>query len=305
MQQFLIFVISLSALLLGARLLTDSARHMAKAAGVSEFVIGATIVAFGTSLPELASSIFAMLSGHPGLVVGNVIGSNAANIGLALGLASLLFPVYVSRQITDTDVPLLLASAIAVLVAFIDLQVTMVEGIALILMYLAFINHEIGQQQNSNETAKKKHKKLDFWQFAPFFLGMALLYAGARYLVSSALAISQDLAAISETLISFFLVAVGTSLPEMATSVIAAKSGRYEIAMGNILGSNTFNSLIILGASSLFAPVTAESAFIFSTLPAMILLSFLLGFMCLNNTITRLEGILLFLIYIILAINLI
>jgi cation:H+ antiporter len=304
MQQILIFAVSLSALLLGARLLTDSARHMAKAAGVSEFVIGATIVAFGTSLPELASSIFAMLSGHPGLVVGNVIGSNVANIGLALGLASLLFPVYVSRQITDTDVPLLLASAIAVLVAFIDLQVTMVEGIALILMYLAFINHEIGQQQNSNETARKKHEKLDFWQFAPFFWGMALLYAGARYLVSSALAISQDLA-VSETLISFFLVAVGTSLPELATSVIAAKSGRYEIAMGNILGSNAFNSLIILGASSLIAPVTAESAFIFSTLPAMILLSFLLGFMCLNNTITRLEGILLFLIYGILAFNLI
>ncbi|MBN1236198.1 MAG: calcium/sodium antiporter [Methanotrichaceae archaeon] len=301
MEQSLIFVFSLSALLLGAKLLTNSARHIAKVAGVSEFVIGATIVAFGTSMPELASSIFAMLSGHPGLVVGNVIGSNVANIGLALGLASLLFPIYVSRQITDTDIPLLLASAIATLVVFIDLQVTWVEGIALILMYLAFINHELGQHHNSEKTAREK---LDPKQVAGFFLGMVLIYFGARYFVSSALAISQDLG-VSESLIAFFLVALGTSLPEIATSVIAARSGRYEIAMGNVLGSNAFNSLIILGTSSLFAVVTVESTFLFSTLPAMILLSFLLGFMSLNNTITRLEGILLFLIYCVLAINII
>lgn len=301
MLQFLIFVFSLSALLLGAKLLTNSARHIAKVAGVSEFVIGATVVAFGTSMPELASSIFAMLSGHPGLVVGNVIGSNVANIGLALGLASLLFPIYVSRRITDTDIPLLLASAIATLVVFIDLQVTWVEGIALILMYLAFINHELGQHRNSERTAREK---LDLKQVAGFFLGMALLYLGAKSLVSSALAISQDMN-ISESLIAFFLVALGTSLPEIATSVMAARSGRYEIAMGNVLGSNSFNSLIILGTSSLFATVTVESDFLFSTLPAMILLSFLLGFMSLNNTITRLEGILLFLIYCLLAINII
>lgn len=301
MLQFLIFVFSLSALLLGAKLLTNSARHIAKVAGVSEFVIGATVVAFGTSMPELALSIFAMLSGHPGLVVGNIIGSNVANIGLALGLASLLFPIYVSRQITDTDIPLLLASAIATLVVFIDLQVTWVEGIALILMYLAFINHELGQHRNSERTAREK---LDRKQVAGFFLGMVLLYLGAKYLVSSALAISQDMN-ISESLIAFFLVALGTSLPEIATSLMAARSGRYEIAMGNVLGSNSFNSLIILGTSSLFATVTVESDFLFSTLPAMILLSFLLGFMSLNNTITRLEGILLFLIYCLLAINII
>ena len=154
MLQFLIFVFSLLALLLGAKLLTNRARHIAKVAGVSEFVIGATVVAFGTSMPELASSIFAILSGHPGLVVGNVIGSNVANIGLALGLASMLFPIYVSRQITDIDIPLLLASAIATLVVFIDLQVTWVEGIALILMYLAFINHELGQHRNSERTER-------------------------------------------------------------------------------------------------------------------------------------------------------
>ncbi len=124
MLEYLIFLISLVGLYIGARLLTESARHMARAAGVSEFVIGSTVVAFGTSLPELASSISAMLSGHPGIVVGNVLGSNLANIGLALGLAAMLYPIYVRRQVTDTDIPVLLASAALNFVVFLDLQVT-------------------------------------------------------------------------------------------------------------------------------------------------------------------------------------
>lgn len=301
MLQYLIFFSSLSALLLGARLLTNSARHMAKAAGISEFVIGATVVAFGTSLPELAASLFAMHSTHTGLVVGNVIGSNIANIGLALGLSSLLYPIYVSRQISDIDVPLLLASATATLVVFIDLNVTWMEGLALIAMYLAFLHHEIKSHQESKREAGEKY---DPKQFAAFFAGLAMLYIGARYLISSALSISLQLE-IDESLVAFFLMAVGTSLPEIATSVLAAKRGRTEIALGNVLGSNAFNSLIILGASSFIAPVAADSSFLFATIPTMVLLSFLFGFMALNNTVTRLEGILLFLIYCMLAINII
>ncbi len=301
MLRYLIFLTSLSALLLGARLLTNSARHMAKAAGISEFVIGATVVAFGTSLPELASSLFAMHSTHSGLVVGNVIGSNIANIGLALGLTSLLYPIYVSRQISDTDVPLLLASATATLVAFIDLQVTWPEGAALIVMYLAFIKHEIDSHRRSQAASREK---INGRQIAAFFAGMMLLYFGAKYLISSTLAISLDLD-LNESLVAFFLLAIGTSLPELATSIIAARSGRPEMVMGNVLGSNAFNSLIVLGSCSLIAPVAADSSFLITTIPAMILLSFLLGFMALNNTITRLEGILLFLIYLVLSINLI
>ena len=110
MLDYITLFFSLFALYLGAKLLTEGARHLAKVANVSDFVIGVTIVAFGTSLPELASSIFAMLSGHPGIVVGNVLGSNVANIGLALGLAGMLYPFYVSRQIIDIDIPFFLAS---------------------------------------------------------------------------------------------------------------------------------------------------------------------------------------------------
>lgn len=306
MLEYLIFVLSLSSLLLGASLLTNSARHIAKIAGISEFVIGATVVAFGTSLPELASSIQAMLSGHPGIVVGNVLGSNVANIGLALGLTSVLFPVYVSRQVTDIDIPFLLASAVATYVVFIDLKVSWIEGLILISMYMAFIFHEISQNHSQDRATQDRAtiERLDRKQLIAFFLGAALLHIGARYLISSALTISENLR-IGESLIAFFLVAIGTSLPEIAATLMSAKSGRADIAMGNVLGSNTFNSLVVLGSSTFFGAVSDKAAFIAAALPAMILLSILLGFMSLNNRITRLEGCLLLLIYCALAVNLI
>lgn len=300
MIEFLIFLVSLPVLYFGARLLTDGARALARAAGISEFVIGATVVAFGTSLPELASSATAMLSGHPGIVVGNVIGSNLANIGLALGFAGMLYPIYVARQITDIDIPFLLASAAANLVVFVDLSVSWIEGLILLLMYMAFLNREISVRRESNDRpAESLHPKA----LLSILLGAVMLYFGANYLISSALTISEILN-ISESVVAFLPVAIGTSLPEIATSVVAAKDGKGEIAVGNVLGSNAFNSLIILGSSSFIGTVTVDSPFLYSTLPSMIVVSVLLGFMSLNNRITRLEGTLLFLIYCALAINL-
>lgn len=296
----MIFLLSLPALYYGARLLTDGARELARVAGISEFVIGATVVAFGTSLPELASSALAMLSGHPEIVVGNVIGSNLANIGIALGLAGMLYPIYVSRQITDIDIPFLLASATVNLVVFVDLSVTWIEGLILVIMYLAFLNHEISQRKNANAKAEGDlHPKA----LISIIVGAVLLYLGARYLISSVLDISEVLN-ISEAVVAFLLVALGTSLPEITTSVVAAREGKGEIAVGNVLGSNAFNSLIILGSSSFLGVIAVDSSFLYSTLPAMIAVSILLGFMSLNNRITRLEGTLLFLIYCALVINL-
>jgi cation:H+ antiporter len=300
MIEFLIFLLSLPALYYGARLLTGGARELARVAGISEFVIGATVVAFGTSLPELASSALAMLSGHPEIVVGNVIGSNLANIGIALGFAGMLYPIYVSRQITDIDIPFLLASATANLVVFVDLSVTWIEGLILVIMYLAFLNHEISQRKNANAKAEGNlHPKA----LISIIVGAVLLYLGARYLISSVLAISEVLN-ISEAVVAFLLVALGTSLPEITTSVVAAREGKGEIAVGNVLGSNAFNSLIILGSSSFLGVIAVDSSFLYSTLPSMIAVSILLGFMSLNNRITRLEGALLFLIYCALVINL-
>ncbi len=300
MTMFLMFLLSLPALYFGARFLTNGARAFAKAAGISEFVIGATVVAFGTSLPELASSVMAMLSGHPEIVVGNVIGSNLANIGIALGFAGMLYPIYVSRQITDIDIPFLLSSATANLVVFINLSVSWIEGLILLAMYAAFLSREISQHKNANSKGEGDLHPKDL---ISILAGAVLLYLGARYLITSVLAISEALS-ISESIVAFLLVALGTSLPEIATSIVAAKEGKGEIAVGNVLGSNAFNSLIILGSSSFLGAVTTDSSFLYSTLPSMIAVSILVGFMSFNNRITRLEGTLLFLIYCALVINL-
>lgn len=300
MIEYITFTLSLLALYYGAKLLTMGAKHIAEYAGISEFVIGATIVALGTSLPELGSSVFAMFSGHPGIVVGNVIGSNIANIGLALGFAGMLYSIYLDRVITDIDIPFLIASTVANLAVFMNLRVTWFEGTILLVMYLAFVYHETKAHL---ESGYKGSERFDFKYLLAFAAGLILLYLGAKYLISSVLIISIGLN-INEAVVAFFLVSLGTSLPEIATSIVAIKEGRGDIAIGNVLGSNTANSLVVLGCSSLVGDVTIDGNFLYSTLPVMILLSLLLGFMALNNRISRLEGTLLFLIYCLIAINL-
>ncbi|MHC1632046.1 MAG: calcium/sodium antiporter [Methanotrichaceae archaeon] len=299
--EFFIFALSLVSLYYGAKFITDSAVHFAKVLGVSEFVIGATIVAFGTSLPELSASLIAMLegSGHPEIVVGNVLGSNVANIGLALGSAAMFYRIYIDRNIIETDLPFLLASVLAMFVAFIDFRITWFEGLFMILMYLSFICHEISQHQKndvkSNERFKPKY-------IVVFVTGMVLLYLGAKYMILSILAIAVTFS-LSETIISFILVALGTSLPEMSTSIIAAKDGRGDIAVGDIIGSNAFNALIIPGVSSLVGNVVVNEAFMSVALPVVVLISFLLGFMMLGNKITKFEGMMLVIIYFITIVN--
>jgi cation:H+ antiporter len=216
MIEFLIFMLSLPVLYLAT--LTDGTRAAKRRN--SEFVI--TVVAFGTSLPGcILSPVLSRPSGE-----GNVIGSNLANIGLALGFAGMLYPIYVSRQITDIDIPFLLASAAANLVVFVDLSVSWVEGLILVLMYLAFLNHEISAHRNSSAKAEGTlHPK----HLLSILVGAVLLYFGASYLISSALTISEALN-ISESVVAFLLVALGTSLPEIATSVVAAREGKGEIA---------------------------------------------------------------------------
>jgi cation:H+ antiporter len=297
---FLIFAASLVALYYGAKYLTDAAVHMAERAGVSDFIIGATIVSFGTTLPEISSSVLAMLEGHPGIVVGNVLGSNIANLGLALGISAVIYPIYVGRAITDIDVPFFLASAILATVSLADQSAGWTEGLVMILMYLAFVYSQIPR----NGQKRKSEGRLGIKHLVYFVLGAALLYLGARYLVSSLLEISVMLG-LGEAVISFLLLAVGTSLPEISTSVISARAGRGEIAVGNVLGANAINSLVVLGISSLMGTVTAGASFLMIALPAMVLLSLLFGFMSLNNRVTRLEGVVLISVYLVTVLNIV
>jgi cation:H+ antiporter len=297
---FLIFAVSLVALYYGARYMTDAAVRIAKSVGVSDFIIGATIVSFGTTLPEVSSSVLAMLEGHPGIVAGNVLGSNIANIGLALGISACLYPIYVGREITDIDVPFFLAASILAAVSLADQRVLFYEGLIMIALYLAFVYSQIPHSGRE----RKPEGSLGPKYLLYLVLGAALLYLGARYLVSSLLEISSILG-LSEAVVSFLLLAVGTSLPEISTSVVSVRSGRGEIAVGNILGANAINSLVVLGISSLMGAVAADASFLLIALPAMVLLSILFGFMAFNNRVTRLEGLVLISIYLVTAMNIV
>jgi cation:H+ antiporter len=293
--EFLIFAVSLVALYYGAKSITESAVHFAKVLGVSEFVIGATVVAFGTSLPEFSTSLVAMLvdGGRPEIAAGNVLGSILANTGLALGAAAMFYGIYIDRKILETDLSFLLASMLAVFVVFIDFKITWIEGIFLIAIYLSFIRHEISEHRKSESKGSEKFRPR---YLALFLAGIVLLSVGASYMIEAIRTISATLG-LSEAVVAVVLLALGTSLPEISTAIVAAKNGRGDIAMGDVLGANTFNALIILGVSSLVQDVAVNEAFVSTTIPVVVLISLLLGFMVLGNRITRFEGSMLVAIY--------
>jgi cation:H+ antiporter len=293
--EFLIFAVSLVALYYGAKSITESAVHFAKVLGVSEFVIGATVVAFGTSLPEFSTSLVAMLvdGGRPEIAAGNVLGSILANTGLALGAAAMFYGIYIDRKILETDLSFLLASMLAVFVVFIDFKITWIEGIFLIAIYLSFIRHEISEHRKSESKGSEKFRPR---YLALFLVGIVMLSVGASYMIEAIRTISATLG-LSEAVVAVVLLALGTSLPEISTAIVAAKNGRGDIAMGDVLGANTFNALIILGVSSLVQDVAVNEAFVSTTIPVVVLISLLLGFMVLGNRITRFEGSMLVAIY--------
>lgn len=283
LQDFLIFLICLIGLYYGAKFITDSAATIAKAAGISEFVVGSTVVAFGTSLPELASSVSAMEigSGHPGIVIGNVLGSNLANVGLAIGLVAILYQMPLCRVSVYDDVIFVTASGIALFGALMDLKISPIEGLMMLILYIAFIYHSVAGHLKNKKEKQGSLKPLNLL----FLIGGSLLvYISSHHLISSLLAISAS-TGIGEETVAFLLLAIGTSLPEVATSIIAMKKGRSNIAIGNILGSCSFNNLIILGTSSLLGNFAVSGDFISPILMAMILNSLLLGLMALNDRI--------------------
>jgi cation:H+ antiporter len=253
------------------------------------------VVAFGTALPEFSTSLVAMLvdGGRPEIAAGNALGSILANTGLALGAAAMFYGIYIDRKILETDLSFLLASMLAVFVVFLDFRITWIEGIFLIAIYLSFIRHEISEHKKSESKGSEKFRPR---YLALFLAGIVLLSVGASYMIEAIRTISSTLG-LSEAVVAVILLAVGTSLPEISTAIVAAKNGRGDIAMGDVLGANTFNALIILGVSSLVQDVAVNEAFVSTTLPVVVLISLLLGFMVLGNRITRFEGSMLVAIY--------
>lgn len=253
-------------LIKGADWLVDGASALGRKYKISDLAIGLTIVAFGTSMPEFFVNIFATYQSHSDIALGNVIGSNIFNLLAILGIAGLITPLTVQSSTVWKEIPLSFLSALMLFllannIFSKDLILTRFDGIILLILFVYFLYYVFYQLKNENipvEINKKDLSELKIWMF--IIGGLLFLIFGGKLVVNSAVKIAVSLG-ISEKIIGLTIVASGTSLPELATSVVAAIKKNNDIAVGNIVGSNIFNILFILGISSIIRPLSYNPAF--------------------------------------------
>ena len=257
-------VVGLVLLVVGAESFVRGASQLAALLGISPLVIGLTVVAYGTSMPELAVSTISAYAGVDSLAVGNVVGSNIANILLILGLSAVVAPLIVSQQLVRLDVPLMLGASLIVWFMGRDGRISALEGGLLFAGVVAYTIFLIVQSRQEGQAIQDEYAQ-EFGQVPPataatwvkiillILAGIGLLVLGSDLLVDGATAIATAFG-VSELIIGLTIVAVGTSLPELATSVVASYRGERDIAVGNVVGSNIFNLLMVLGLASVFAP---------------------------------------------------
>ena len=285
-----------AGLTFGANWLVDGASGLARRFRISPLVIGLTVVAYGTSAPEIGASLVAVLRGSPGLAVGNVIGSNAANLGLILGITAVLTPFAVPRGVLRREFWFMLAATCLLWPLAVNGVVSRPVGFVLVALLALFNILSIrwsrrepeAEGTDDSDGAPPLSRSL-----AGTVAGLVTLLVGAELLVRGATDIARSLGA-SEITIGFTLVAVGTSLPELATCVAAARRGQIQIVAGNVIGSNLFNVLGALGVSACFVPVAVEPRLATAEVPGVVLLTLLAGaFMLTGRRLARIEGVIL------------
>jgi len=254
----LFFIFGLTLLVIGAEALVRGASKLALSMGVSPLVVGLTVVAFGTSAPEMAVSVDASLGGNPDLAIGNVVGSNIANVLLILGLSALIMPLLVAEQIIRQEIPIMIGASVLMVVMALDGTITRLEAgvlFALVVGYTVFLIRQ--SRRAARETLDEYAAEMPpdarwdrHWsvQLALIVGGLAALVLGSDWLVGAAVVFAQALG-VSDLVIGLTVVAVGTSMPEIATSIVAALRGERDIAVGNVVGSNVFNIFAVLGVT--------------------------------------------------------
>ena len=294
-------IAGLALLYFGGNFLVTGSVHLARVLKISPFVIGATVIAFGTSAPELAVAILASLEGTPELAMGNVIGSNIANIGLVLGLTALLTPLSIGPdRLRRESAPLLFASLLIVVIAW-NLEINRSEGffmVCLLGLYIwwSFSHKEDIVEEMEDEAPLFAGKDL-YFQILLIIVGLGLLVGGAEFLVAGGVGIARNLG-ISEWFIGITIVAIGTSLPEIVSSMIAAKRGHGEMAIGNIFGSNIFNILMVLGLTATIHPLHINEPIQPDLLITFAITGLLLGMIRYgNHSLGKLTGAILILVY--------
>jgi cation:H+ antiporter len=260
----MMFLLDLVALVFGAELLVRGASKLATTFGVSPLVVGLTVVAFGTSAPEVAVSVNAALSGNTDLAVGNVVGSNIFNVLFILGLSALITPLVVHAQIIRQEIPILVGACLLLFILSLDGNISFSESLLLLgtlVAYTVFLiiqsrkeTREVQEEYAKENNNKSKWDAPIYVQIILILAGLYLLVQGSEWLVDSAVIFARMMG-VSDIIIGLTIVAAGTSMPEVATSVMAAVKGERDIAVGNVIGSNTFNILGCLGVTGLVAPM--------------------------------------------------
>lgn len=311
-MNILFLILGLFLILVGANALTDGASALAKKWGMSDLTVGLTVVAFGTSAPELVISVMSAIEGNSGIAIGNVVGSNIFNVCAIVGITALVRPIKVSKGIMRADIPLVVLASLVLLVmgnsVLLDGDrqnvLTRVNGIVLLLFFVIFMYHTFreakGAEANNGSEDEPKIKSMPLWKSLLWVAGglAGLIYGGDRF-VAGASGLASALG-VSDAVIGLTIVAAGTSLPELATSITAAIKGKTGIAIGNVIGSNIFNIFLVLGCSSTVSPLAfgAVGNVDLLTLVGTSILFWLFGYVYKERTITRLEGALLLLCYI-------
>jgi cation:H+ antiporter len=254
----LLIVMGVAMVLGGADRLTEGAAALARRMNVPEIIIGLTIVAAGTSAPELFVSLVSALKGTPDMAMGNVVGSNTMNCMLIVGSAAMVAPMTISRSTVHKDIPFSVGASVLLIILSFNAFLGRIDGIILLLGFAAFMYYTLSQAKKGPVEAQETLKQVSPWLSAFFvLLGLALLVAGSNIFVDAASKVAYALG-LSEGVVGLTIVAGGTSLPELATSVVAAHKGQSAIAIGNVIGSNVFNILLILGLTATISPMAIQ-----------------------------------------------
>lgn len=308
MLTYFLFILGFVLLIKGADLLVDGASSIAKKLNVSDLVIGLTVVAFGTSTPELFVNVFASIQGNTEIAIGNILGSNIANILLILGISAIIFPLVVQSTTVWKEIPFSLLAALVMGILANDMlidqkgfsELTRGDGLILIGFFIIFMYYIFSiTKKSGNKKQEDNFKQLSNLKSVSFIiLGLTGLALGGNWIVNGAVEIAGYFG-VSQALIGLTVVAVGTSLPELATSVVAAYKKNTDIAIGNVVGSNIFNIFWVLGISAVIKPLPfqpASNADIMMTILASILL-FAFLFVGKKQVLQKWQGVIFLLVY--------
>ena len=305
----LLLILGFAILIFGGDALVKGASSIAKRLGVKPIVIGLTIVAFGTSAPELIVNLFSAIQGNTDLAIGNVIGSNIANILLILGIAAIIYPLRVQASTVWKEIPFAMLAAVLVFLMGNDLlidgklfnEMTRSDGFTLLAFFVIFVYYTVTLAKGDKSVQEENGVPLYSWEKSITFtlIGIIALFLGGKILVDNAV-ILATLAGLSEALIVFTIVAIGTSLPELVTSVIAAVKKHDDIAVGNVIGSNIFNVFWILGLTATIRPMPFDPFMNMDLLVNIIATLLLFAFMFIHSKhrLNRWQGALFIVIYI-------